>query len=283
MGGQIMPPVMGAVAFIMAETIGVPYSEIVKAAIIPAILYFASAFWMVHLEAGKRGLHGHAARANCRARSRRSREQWYLVLPLAVLVYLLFAGYTPLFAGSVGLALTVIADPGQRHRAGARARRRCASPSGSGSALLRGHLPRAAASLRRGRAGRALLVDRRTLFSCAAAARRWPVPRRAGGRRAPGAAGRPRLRDRRHRHRHHDADRVGTIFGNCIVSFGKDVAVPRRCVLTMIVSLILGMGIPTIPNYIITVVARRAGPAASSACRSSSAICSSSISASWRT
>ena len=58
MGGQIMPPVMGAVAFIMAENIGVPYAEIVKAAIIPAILYFASAFWMVHLEAGKHGLLG---------------------------------------------------------------------------------------------------------------------------------------------------------------------------------------------------------------------------------
>ena len=58
MGGQIMPPVMGAVAFIMAENIGVPYAEIVKAAIIPAILYFGSAFWMVHLEAGKLGLTG---------------------------------------------------------------------------------------------------------------------------------------------------------------------------------------------------------------------------------
>ena len=58
MGGQIMPPVMGAVAFIMAETIGVPYSDIVKAAIIPALLYFAACFWSVHLEAGKRGLHG---------------------------------------------------------------------------------------------------------------------------------------------------------------------------------------------------------------------------------
>ena len=58
MGGQIMPPVMGAVAFIMAETLGVHYSEIVKAAVIPAMLYFASAFWMVHLEAGKHGLVG---------------------------------------------------------------------------------------------------------------------------------------------------------------------------------------------------------------------------------
>ncbi|MFN4104155.1 MAG: TRAP transporter permease, partial [Tepidimonas sp.] len=55
MGGQIMPPVMGAVAFIMAETINVPYLAIVKAALIPAILYFVTAFWMVHLEAGRKG------------------------------------------------------------------------------------------------------------------------------------------------------------------------------------------------------------------------------------
>ncbi len=54
MGGQIMPPVMGAVAFIMAETLGVKYVEIVKAAIIPAILYYISCWWMVYLEAGKK-------------------------------------------------------------------------------------------------------------------------------------------------------------------------------------------------------------------------------------
>ena len=58
MGGQIMPPVMGAVAFIMAETIDVPYSKIVEAAIIPALLYFAACYLAVHLEAGKRGLKG---------------------------------------------------------------------------------------------------------------------------------------------------------------------------------------------------------------------------------
>ncbi|NQW50313.1 MAG: TRAP transporter fused permease subunit, partial [Rhodospirillales bacterium] len=57
-GGALMPPVMGAVAFIMAETLDVAYYEVVKAAIIPAILYFASAFWVVHLEAGKHGLLG---------------------------------------------------------------------------------------------------------------------------------------------------------------------------------------------------------------------------------
>ena len=58
MGGQIMPPVMGAVAFIMAENLNVPYADIVKAAAIPAILYYFTAFWMVHLEAGRKGLVG---------------------------------------------------------------------------------------------------------------------------------------------------------------------------------------------------------------------------------
>ncbi|RFQ08685.1 TRAP transporter large permease subunit, partial [Pseudomonas sp. ATCC 13867] len=48
MGSQIMPPVMGAVAFIMAETINVPYAEVAKAALIPALLYFGSVYWMVH-------------------------------------------------------------------------------------------------------------------------------------------------------------------------------------------------------------------------------------------
>jgi len=107
MGGQIMPPVMGAVAFIMAETLNVPYVDVVKAALIPAALYFAVCFWMVHLEAGKAGLGGmdKAALPNPWAAVR---QHWPLVLPLGVLVYLLFAGYTPIFAGTMGLALIVV-------------------------------------------------------------------------------------------------------------------------------------------------------------------------------
>lgn len=107
MGGQIMPPVMGAVAFIMAETLGVEYHEIVKAALIPAILYFASAFWMVHLEAGKQGLLGLPKNELPSARAAVAKG-WYLILPLAVLVWLLFSGYTPLFAGTVGLGFTLL-------------------------------------------------------------------------------------------------------------------------------------------------------------------------------
>ena len=107
MGGQIMPPVMGAVAFIMAETINVPYVDIVKAALIPAILYFGTAFWMVHLEAGRKGLLG-LPKDECPNPWVAVRDRWYLLLPLAGLVGLLFSGYTPLFSGTVGLGLTVI-------------------------------------------------------------------------------------------------------------------------------------------------------------------------------
>jgi TRAP transporter 4TM/12TM fusion protein len=107
MGGQIMPPVMGAVAFIMAETLNVPYTEVVKAAIIPAVLYFGVCFWMVHLEASKAGLKG-LERASLPNPWRALRQNWPLVLPLVALVYLLFAGYTPIFAGTMGLALVVV-------------------------------------------------------------------------------------------------------------------------------------------------------------------------------
>ncbi len=107
MGGQIMPPVMGAVAFIMAETLGMPYVAIVKAAIIPAILYYVTAFWMVHLEAGRAKLFG-LPKAECPNPWRAIVARWHLLLPLLVLVVLLFDGWTPMYAGLVGLALTAV-------------------------------------------------------------------------------------------------------------------------------------------------------------------------------
>lgn len=107
MGGQIMPPVMGAVAFIMAETLNVPYIDIVKAALVPAILYFVTVLWMVHLEAGRLGLFG-LSKEECPNAWLAFKRDWYLIIPLAVLVFLLFSGYTPLFSGSVGLAMTAL-------------------------------------------------------------------------------------------------------------------------------------------------------------------------------
>ena len=107
MGGQIMPPIMGAVAFIMAETLDMPYVEIVRAAVIPAFLYFGTVFWMVHLEAGRKNLMG-LDKAQLPNAKVAFLTRWPLLLPLVVLVALLFSGYTPLFAGMIALALTAM-------------------------------------------------------------------------------------------------------------------------------------------------------------------------------
>jgi len=246
MGGQIMPPVMGAVAFIMAETIDVPYVEIVKAAIIPAILYYASAFLAVHLEAGRAGLLG-IARSELPSAARALKEKWHLILPLAVLVYLLFSGYTPLFAGSIGLALTVVLI-----LAGALAlglvNETVRLVFWIGLGLI------AAAFLWAGVTLVLLLVGILVVMSLFV--RGGPETLQAcrdaladGARQAlpVGLAcavvgiviGTMTLTG------------VGTIFGNWVVSIGRDSLI-TSLVLTMVVSLILGMGIPTIPNYIIT-------------------------------
>ena len=107
MGGQIMPPVMGAVAFIMAETLNIPYLEVCEAAIVPALLYYATAFWMAHLEAGRANLLG-MPKDQCPDAWEAIRRQWYLLVPLAGLVFMLFNGFTPMFAGMTGLALTAL-------------------------------------------------------------------------------------------------------------------------------------------------------------------------------
>ncbi|MBO5755525.1 MAG: TRAP transporter fused permease subunit [Clostridia bacterium] len=85
-GGQIMPPIMGAAAFLMAETVGVPYSNIVVRAILPAILYFAGVFITVHLEAKKEGLRGLSKEELPRLLPLLKKS--YLLLPLIILIYL---------------------------------------------------------------------------------------------------------------------------------------------------------------------------------------------------
>ena len=97
-GGQIMPPVMGAAAFLIAEFLGIPYAKIIVAAAIPAVLYYLSVWMMVHYEAKRTGLRGlrkeelPSFRAVLRSRG-------HLLLPVALMIYLLVANYTPLFAG----------------------------------------------------------------------------------------------------------------------------------------------------------------------------------------
>ncbi len=85
-GGQIMPPIMGAAAFLMADYVQVPYSNIVLRAILPAVLYFAGIFISVHLEAKKLGLRGLSREELPKIRP--LLKKWYLMTPLVLLVYL---------------------------------------------------------------------------------------------------------------------------------------------------------------------------------------------------
>ncbi len=85
-GGQIMPPIMGAAAFLMADYVQLPYSQIVLKAILPAVLYFAGIFIAVHLEARKSGLRG--LRKDELPKLRPLLKQVYLLLPLVLLIYL---------------------------------------------------------------------------------------------------------------------------------------------------------------------------------------------------
>ncbi|MEP7275582.1 MAG: TRAP transporter fused permease subunit, partial [Betaproteobacteria bacterium] len=246
MGGQIMPPVMGAVAFIMAETLNVPYVTIVKAAIVPALLYYTTAFWMVHLEAGRASLVG-MPREECPNPWHAIRDRWYLMLPLAVLVFMLFDGFTPMYSGIVGLALTAILILG------------VGIASGFESMLFRIVF------------WAALGVATAAFFKYGI----WPIiiaiallvavnMVRKGGRETLGIMRASLVGGARQAVAVGVACAiVGVIIGvltltgaaSNFAEFILDVGARSlllSLVLTMLVCLVLGMGIPTIPNYIIT-------------------------------
>ena len=91
-GGQIMPPIMGAAAFLMAEIVGVPYADIVVRAILPAFLYFSGIFLMVHFRAKRLGLKGLPREELPKAKD--LLPKIYLLLPLIVLVVMIIRGFT---------------------------------------------------------------------------------------------------------------------------------------------------------------------------------------------
>lgn len=105
-GGQIMPPVMGITAFLMADFLAIPYSQVVLAALLPALLYYIAIFIQVDLEAGKRGLKGLAVSDLPKFLVTISRGYAFMI-PLAVLIYtVMFANWPP---GKAGLAATAAA------------------------------------------------------------------------------------------------------------------------------------------------------------------------------
>ncbi|MCL2067975.1 MAG: TRAP transporter permease [Treponema sp.] len=106
-GGQIMPPIMGAAAFLMAELTGVPYVVIAVSAIFPAVLYFTGIFLMVHLEARKHGLLG-LPKESIPHFGRLILCRGYLFLPVVVLVVFMGIGFTPAYAACYGILAAFI-------------------------------------------------------------------------------------------------------------------------------------------------------------------------------
>ncbi|MDR1481326.1 MAG: TRAP transporter permease, partial [Synergistaceae bacterium] len=101
-GGQIMPPVMGAGAFIMAQFLGVSYLEVALAAVVPALLYYFAVLVQVHFEAKRLGLQG-LSLSQLPKIGRLLKEKGFLLIPLVAIIYLLVAGRTPLFAAFAGI------------------------------------------------------------------------------------------------------------------------------------------------------------------------------------
>ena len=110
-GGQIMPPVMGAAAFIMAEIIGRPYSDVMQAALIPALLFFLSILLIVHLQAMKLGI-GRASEGTSEAPAETGKSLFVsgipYVVPFATLVGLMVNGYSPFKASFAALGLLLV-------------------------------------------------------------------------------------------------------------------------------------------------------------------------------
>ena len=246
MGSQLMPPVMGAVAFIMAETINVPFAEIAKAALVPALLYFGSVFWMVHLEAKRGGLRG-LPKDECPDPWAAVRARWFLLIPLAVLIWLLFSGRTPLFAGTVGLALTAIVILGSAIilRVSSFGLRLafwialgilCAGFFQLGIAVIFGVIAVLVVGCWFVKGGRETL---RICLYALAEGPRHALPVGIACALVGVIIGVVSLTG------------VASTFASFILAIGQD-SLFLSLVLTMLTCLVLGMGIPTIPNYIIT-------------------------------
>lgn len=197
-GGQLMPPIMGAAAFLMAEFIGIPYIEVAKAAVIPAILYFAGIWIGVHLEAKKTGLKG-MSREELPKIGKILLGRGHLLIPLIAIVVLLVKQYTPMRAALWGIILAI------------------------GASLLRSSTRISWRGVLEGlEAGARAALG--VLVACACAGIIVGVVTLTG---------------------------LGLKLASVLVDLAQGLLLPTL-MLTMVASLLLGMGIPTTANYVIT-------------------------------
>jgi len=101
-GGQLMPPIMGAGAFLMAEFTQIPYLHIVKIAFIPAVLYFFSVIFFVHIEAQKLGIWGQPKEALPKL-GETIKKGMHFIIPVGILITVLIMNYSPMMAGFIGI------------------------------------------------------------------------------------------------------------------------------------------------------------------------------------
>ena len=197
-GGQIMPPVMGAAAFLMAEFVGVPYVDVAKAAAIPALLYYMGVWLGVHFEAKRCGLRGIPFNELPKWKTLLM-EKGHLSIPLIVIIYLLVSGFTPMRAA---LSATVLAILSSCLRKSTRI-----SFQDVVNGLINGS---------KGVLG--------VLIACATAGIIIGVVTKTG---------------------------VGLKMGTALLDLAGGQLLPAMF-FTMLTSLILGMGVPTTANYVIT-------------------------------
>lgn len=205
-GGQLMPPIMGAAAFLMAESLGLPYITIVKASIIPALLYFAGIFITVHLEAHKLGLKG-LPREQLPKILPLLLKKGYMILPLVIIVVYLCMGRTAVYAAFMGIVCC----------------------------MLIGLITSIVDVL----AGRQASFGVKDLLEVTTAAARNIISVAIACAMAGIIIGIVTLTG------------IGLKFGAGLISISGGVAI-ITLVLTMISSIILGMGAPTTANYLIT-------------------------------
>ena len=205
-GGQLMPPIMGAAAFLMAESLGMPYIKIVQAAIIPAILYFTGIFITVHLEAKKLGLKG-MPKEKLPKFFPLLLKKGYMLIPLIVIVFFLVIGKTAVYAAIMGIISCILIGVATSFVALAQGKRPSFGPSDWIDVMCT--------------AARNIIS---VAIACAMAGIIIGVVTLTG---------------------------IGLKFGAGLISISHGIAF-ITLFLTMISSIILGMGAPTTANYLIT-------------------------------
>ncbi|MEW6065884.1 MAG: TRAP transporter permease [Bacillota bacterium] len=197
-GGQLMPPIMGAAAFLMAEIVGTPYVNVVKAAALPALLYFTGIWIGVHLEAKKTCLKG-IPREQLPRVGNILAERGHLAIPLVGIVYLLVSGYTPMKAALWAIVLAI------------------------GASMLRSSTRISLQDVLKGleEGARAALG---VVIACATAGIIIGVVTKTG---------------------------LGLKLGSVLIDLARGQLL-LTLFFTMITSIILGMGVPTTANYVIT-------------------------------